>query len=245
LICSPHYNGSRPLRKNPAWPGEDTFAAKLVETVRGHISPEDEAVIGTGLEKLIADRKSSAWTRLHAYHAMSMLISQGDRARLALFTALADPGEDPVLRSEAHALLAPRLPQPVYELQVKGVLPRPAIPPVETLFHNLPMYDRDYEGEWLLTPAAWRFAGLVYPDDLVAVLTNAAADPSRACAAAALAPPVGERLPAAVGQLADPLRRCLDSGIEVQAIIGGREKNFRLADLCAGALGSLKLPTEG
>jgi hypothetical protein len=225
----------------PAWPGEDTYAAKLAETLRGYISLEDEAVIGAGLEKVIADRKSGAWNRLHAYHAMTRLRDQGGRAEKALFAALADPGEDPVLRAEAHALLAPRLPQPVFELQVKGMLPRPAIPLVETLFHNLPMYDRDYEGEWFLTPAAIRFAGLVYPDDLIAALTGAGTDPSRACAAAALAPPVGGRLPAAAGQFAGPLRSLLGSEAEIHAVIAGRQKSFRLADLCAAALSALKI----
>ncbi|MEW6079865.1 MAG: hypothetical protein AB1724_18810 [Thermodesulfobacteriota bacterium] len=225
----------------PAWPGEDTYAAKLAETIRGYLSPEDEAAIGAGLEKIIAGRRIRAWTRLHAYHAMIMLINQGDRARRALFAALADPGEDPVLRSEAHALLAPRLPQPVFELQAKGILPRPAIPPVESLFHNLPMYDRDTEGEWLLTPAAIRLAGLVYPDDLTAALSAAGQDPSRACAAAALASPVGERLPAAAQQFAALLRGLLESKVEIHAVIAGRQKSFRLAALSAAALSALKM----
>lgn len=103
------------------------------------------------------------------------------------------------------------------------------------------MYERDTEGEWLLTPAAQRLASQVYPDDVVAALDGTADDPSRACAAAALAPLVGQRLPAVAGQFARPLRSHSDSQVEVDAVIDGRTKQFRLADLCAEALRMLNL----
>jgi hypothetical protein len=52
---------------------------------------------------------------------------------------------------------------------------------------------------------------------------------------------VGERLPAAAGQFAEPLRSHLSSEMEIKSVINGRQKSFRLADLCAAALAALQL----
>jgi hypothetical protein len=164
------------------------------------------------------------------------LHDQGARADKALFAVLADPNEDPVLRAEAHPLLAPRLAQPVYDLQSKGLLPRPEIPPVETLFHNLPLFERDTEGEWVLTPGAIRLSHLVYPDDLIEVLHDAPRNPTRACAAAALAALVAQRLPAATSRLAEALRSAQGIEVHLNAVIAGRPHAFCLAELCAEAL---------
>ena len=155
--------------------GENSRAAALAETIIGYLAPADRTMIATGLESDIADRRFRAWARLHAYHALVVLSGHGTGADETLFAALADPGEDPVLRAEAHALLAPFMAQPVHDLQAKGLLPRPPIPPVETLFHNLPRFERDTEGEWVLNPDAVRLGNLVYPDDLIAALR----DPTR------------------------------------------------------------------
>ena len=216
--------------------GERSHTAALVETVAACLAPADRETVAAGLESTIADRRSRAWTRLHAYHALVMLSGHGTRADRVLFAALADPSEDALLRTEAHPLLAPHLAQPVYELQARGVLPRPSIPPVDTLFHNLPLYERDTDGEWVLTPDALRLGNLVYPDDLIAALRDPIMDPARACAAAALAAQVARRLPAHAAQLVDALRGGHGSVVEFHAEIAGRARTFRLAELCTEGL---------
>ncbi|MCX6928323.1 MAG: hypothetical protein NT154_34710 [Verrucomicrobia bacterium] len=216
--------------------GESSLAAALAETVAAYLTPADTAVIAAGLESIIADRQSRAWTRLHAYHASSALRCSRTRADTALFAALAEPGEDPVLRAEAHPLLATRLPQQVHNLQTWGLLPRPHIPPIKNMFHNLPLFERDTEGEWGLTPEALRLGNLVYPDDLIAALRNPIKDPGRACSAAALVPLVARRLPGLAGQLAEALQCALGSVAEVNVVVEGRAHTFRLAELCAEGL---------
>ncbi len=216
--------------------GERSLAAALAETVNACLTPSDFTQIAAGLETDIANRRLRPWTRLHSYNALATLKDQGGRAEKVLYAALADSGEDPVLRAEAHVLLAPRLPKQVYDLQARGVLSRPSIPPVETLFHNLPLFERDTEGEWVLTPEAIRLSRLVYPEDLIATLHNSKSDPSRACAAAALAPLVAERLPDLAGQLAGALRDARDERVALPRVIAGREHTFGLAGLCADGL---------
>jgi hypothetical protein len=153
-----------------------------------------------------------------------------------LFSALSDPDENPVLRKEAHRLLAFRMAEQVHGLQSEGLLERPAIPPVGDIFHNLPMFERDTEGEWLLTPEAMKFAGLVFPDDLISVLTDHAGDPACACAAAALAPHVAGRLPDFAGQIAAALQNAMGRAEEVNAVVNGRSHTFRLAAICTESL---------
>lgn len=104
----------------------------------------------------------------------------------SLRARLADPGEDPVLRTEAHSLLAPRMALPVHHLQERGLPPHPILPRAETLFHNVPLFDRDTEGEWTLPPDAIKLGHLVFSEDLLAVLREPDANPSRACSAAPL-----------------------------------------------------------
>jgi hypothetical protein len=219
--------------------GDRSRAAALAETLAGYLAPADLATVVAGLLSDVADRRLRAWTRLHAYHAWVALSGHDAGADKTLFAALADPGEDPALRAEAHPLLAPRLARPVHDLQAKGLLPRPPIPPVETLFHNLPLFERDTEGEWVLTPDAARLGHLVYPDDLIAALRDPTKDPARACAAAALATPVVRRLPACAGRLAEALRGAQDSTVEIRAVVAGRPCVFRLAELCAEGLRAL------
>jgi len=212
--------------------GECSLAGALADTVSASLAPLDLKEIAVSLETDIANRRLSAWTRLHTYHALATLKDHGGKADKALFAALADPDEDPVLRAEAHALLAPRLKQPVFDLQNRGKLPRPPIPPVETLFHNLPLFERDTRGEWCLTPDALRWGCLTYPDDLMDALLNAKQDPARACAAAALAPLVAQRLPFTAGQLTEAMREAGKNPFELHALIEGREHTFCLAKLC-------------
>lgn len=83
--------------------GERSYAGMLAETLRGYIERADENLIGDGLEQLLADRAAPAWSRLHAYFAMTLLRDRGARAEVA---ALADPGGAELLRREAHPLLA-------------------------------------------------------------------------------------------------------------------------------------------
>ncbi|MFZ2956695.1 MAG: hypothetical protein WA705_07375 [Candidatus Ozemobacteraceae bacterium] len=224
--------------------GERSLAAALAETVALFLTPSDLATAAAGLESEIANRQSRAWTRLHAYHALSTLRDQGARADKILFTALADPGEDPVLRAEAHPLLAPRLAQPVYQLQTQGLLPRPPIPPVQTIFHNLPLFERDTEGEWVLRPEALRLGNLVYPDDLIATLCNPTTDLPCVCAAAALAPLVARRLPAQAHRLVEALRDAMDNAAELHVVVAGRTHTFRLTELCSEGLHAIGVPTR-
>ncbi|MBF0547787.1 MAG: hypothetical protein HQM08_25340 [Candidatus Riflebacteria bacterium] len=223
---------------------ERSLAAALAETVTDYLTPTHTETIAAGLKSVIADRKSSAWTRLHAFHALSTLRDQRAKADKMLFTSVADPSEDPVLRTEAHPLLASRLPQQVYDLQTQGLLPRPPIPPVNSLFHNLPCFERDTEGEWVLTPEAMQLGNLVYPDDLITTLRDSARNPARACAAAALAPLVAQRLPALAGLLTNALQSALSSVAEINVEVAGRTHTFRLNQLCTEGLRTIGVPQQ-
>jgi hypothetical protein len=222
--------------------GENSRAAELAETICATLAPADLELTAAALEADLADRRLPAWTRLHSYLALARLWDQVTRADKALFAALADPGEDPVLRTEAHSLLAPRMALPVHQLQERGLLPRPILPRAETLFHNVPLFDRDTEGEWTLTPDAVKLGHLVFPEDLLAVLREPDANPSRACSAAALAAVVARRLPSYVEQFARALRTAMGCDAEFRAGWAGRERTFRLAELCSMTLRELGLP---
>lgn len=221
--------------------GEEDRAEALMRTIAVGLSPADIDAAAVRLLAVVADRANMAWTRLHAFQVLTVLPPGHDgRANNALFAALADPSEDSLLRAEAHAILAPRLPRPVHELQAKGRLPRPALPPVEALYRYLVWFERDTAGEWVLTSDARRIADMTWPDDLLACLRDPAQNPACACAAAALAPRLAWRLPDLAGPLVVALRGCLGRGIQRQAVADGRAVVFQLDELCTAALHTLR-----
>ena len=222
-------------------PGESSLAYGFAAVIVFYLEKAGMKTLIADLLEGINDSNQSTWTRLHFYHALNAL-KQGDLANQKLFVALSDPKEDPVLRKEAHSLLALQFKAEIFDLQKRELLFRPPLPPVEKIYEIVPLFERDTEGALNLTPEAFKLMNLFFPEDLIDALKHPDKDPSRSCSAAVFAAKTAERLPQIKDKIIEALRSARLNGKEIQLDhpISGKNVTFRLETLCNDALKELK-----